>query len=234
MPYKRRGYRPRRRYNRRRKLNKRQAIQVKRIINVNRELKYLAINSAGAFNVTTTPQIDGSFFDIPQGTTDVTRVGDRINWCGKVRFRLQVFNALGVSADNYNTQRWILVQYHPASTSAPTPVVTDILLTGPSGAVDVHSQYNHDKRQDYKVLFDRTFTTVGSFNYAITADAPGTAVTHRYMSYNISLKKARKQVQYQGGGLQATNRLFWIYMSDSSATPHPTAIVSTKVFFRDA
>lgn len=209
-----------------RKLNYRQKGEVKRLIRGNMETKYKFTNSTAGFAVSAAAQIDGTFFDIAQGVADTNRVGDRLKWGSKIHLNLQMV----ASGDDYNTFRWMLVQWHPTSTAAPTPVMADILLNGPSAAPDVLSQYNHDNRQNYRVLWDRKYIVTG----AAAANKPITSIVARYVTATISLKRARKMVQYQGGGLHATNRLFLIYMSDSAAIPHPTASVTTKVFFTDA
>lgn len=136
--------------------------------------------------------------------------------------------------DTSNVVRVIVFQWHDVSTTAPDPSVSSILLSGPTGVIDYLSQYNHDTRQSYKILLDKTFTLNGNGTQAAALAYPLTTSSTIVRHYRISLKNARKHVQYQGGGTQATNRLFWIYMSDSAAPGHPGITGSFKTFFRDS
>lgn len=216
----------RRRRMRGRKLNKRQVKQVKKIINIQSELKYFPFNQTG-FSVTSTSVLTGASFDVTQGLTDTSRIGDQLTLAGSIDFRLHLS-----SADSYNIIRWILIQWHPTSTTTPFPATdgSDVLVAGPSTAIDYLSMYNHDKRSDYTVLFDKTYTLVGN---GTSGTYPYTTSSQIVKHYRISLKKASKKVQFVGAGLQASNRLFWIYVSDSSGVSHPQAAYSSKLFFRD-
>lgn len=206
------------------KLNEMQKNQVKRIVNKRRELKYYTYTYSG-ISVTTTGALTGLPFDIPQGITDKSRVGDQYELCGKIDMRLQV-NA----NDVFNQMRFIIFQWKGVSTIAPKPDITDVLLVGPSGIVDVHSSYAHDTRSSYTILFDKTFTPIGNgtANYPLTTSS---VINRRFL---ISLKKAAKDVDLIAGGGQGKNRLFFFYISDSSAALHPTFTASIKTVFRDS
>lgn len=220
-----------------RKLNKRQANQVKRIVNVGRELKYFQSNSGVAFNIDdSTYQPFGTPFDVAQGTTDVTRVGDSLNWCGKIELKFVIKNGKAGTAASNVTHRIIMFQWHPLSQATPFPIASQVLLPGPTGNPDIHSQYSHDYRHDYKILFDKRYVTV---NDDTVNTGLGNCITTGGViarSYRISLKKAKKNVQYAGGGPQGTNRIFMMTFNDD---PHANAIKSTmtyttKIFFRDS
>lgn len=207
------------------KLNKRQVTQVKRVVNRGRELKYRQGESSSVGEIVTSGgTLIGTPFDVPQGVTDITRVGDRLQWAGKIDVRISFY-----CADSSNLVRFGIVQWHPTSTATPSPTINDLFLAGPSASVDVHSQYSHDNRPNFKILLDRTIQLV---SVAGAANATTTSVTFR--RYLVSLKKAKKDVQYQGSGLQGTNRIFLFYISDSIAITHPTIVFTTKIFFRDA
>lgn len=216
-----------------RKLNKRQQKQVKSIIRRGQELKYFVFPQT-PIGVTSGGSLTGIPFDIPQSagaSTDTSRIGDSIMWCGSIDFRLQITNGLGVTSDQYNNVRVVIFQWHDTSTATPFPIVSNIFINGPSGSPDVYSQYNHDYRHEYKILFDRTFTTVSGNSAANTTQPPNLTINR---NYKISLKKARKNVQYVGGSGQGSNRLFIFYISDSALATHPSIIYTTKVFFRDS
>lgn len=224
MPYK-RTYR-RRPYRKGRKLGRRQKRQVKVLIARRQELKYSYY--ANSTTVDSVGFVTGTPFDIPQGDTDTSRDGDRLQWCGKIDLMLHCINGQGALGDVYNNIRVIIFQYHPNS----TPGLSTILLAGPSGSQDVLSLYNHDNRQEYRILFDRVFKTVGNAN-AATTPATNTVATN-VRKFKIPLRKIRKYAQYTGGTLAGTNRIYIAYLSDSSAATHPTLEYSTKVFFRDS
>jgi len=207
-------------------LNPRQKKEVDKIILRNQEVKYF-VGGFSASNVTNTAVINGVPFDIPQGDTDTERDGDHLKWLGKVRMNFQM---IANGSAEHNTIRLILLQWHPTSLATPLPVPLSILLTGPTGSVDVMSHYNHDQRQNYKILYDQVFDLASN----TTVDAAG--ITDKIVitkHIKVSLAKARKQVQYVSGGLQGTNRLFLIYVSDS-ALLHPTLALHSKVFYTDS
>jgi len=213
--------RPRRR---RKALTKTQKNQVKRLIHSEQEIKYkLYSNNTTA---TTTPFLTSLPFDIAQGDTDQERDGDQLRWIGKIHFRYGI-----ETADVLNTVRIIIFQWHPSSTNAPIPDPTQILAPGPSGSADIYSHYQHDSRQEYRILFDKTHVVIGN----ASADTnPATTTSYIYRRYRISLRKARKKSQFTAGTVFGTNKFFLMYLSDSSASPNPAFAYSSKVFFTDS
>jgi len=207
------------------RLNKRQKKEVKRLIGIRQELKFQNYNQAPA-SITTTYTVTGAPYDIAQGITDSQRVGDSILWCGKIDLTIEVVNGLGATADAYNNLRFILFQWHPAT----TPTAASLLLSGPSSTQDVYSNYNHDNRQMYKVLLDKVFVTSGG---GVSATVPWGAGSVKYRRFHVSTKKLTKHVQYTAGGSTATNRLYVMFASDSALATHPTMLYSSKVFYRD-
>jgi len=217
-----------RRYRRKfrgRKLNKRQKKEVKTIISKRQELKYFVpaqVNGAASSN---TPGV-ASLSDVPQGDSDTSRDGDRLQWAGKMDIKLSFVGTIGTAGDLYNTYRFIIFQWHPNT----TPVPLDILLTGPTTNVDVYSQYNHDNRQQYKILLDKTLTTVG-FLTGTSYPQSNYIVNRRYI---VSLRRASKYAQFVAATTAATNKIYYFLVSDSSLIAHPTYSLSTKIFFRDS
>jgi len=208
-------------------LTKRQRKAVTTLINRRTELKYFYFSTTTAA-IPATAAISGGQFDIAQGITDSERVGDSIEWAGSIDLKVQVVNGIGATGDEYNNIRMLIVQWHP--NSIPTPA--SVLLAGPSAVVDIYSMPSHDNRQEFKILFDKTWRTVGNTNAATT---PGTsALTTGVLSYQIPLTKATKKVQYVGGALTGTNRFYVITMSDSILATHPSLTYTTKVVYRDA
>ena len=210
-----------------RALTKRQKTEVTRLIHRQQELKYFAATAA-AGAITNAMGLASAPFDVPQGDSDQTRDGDQLTWAGHIDFTMQMVNGQGATGDNYNNMRLVFLQWHPNT----TPAVGDIFINGPSGAADVYSQYNHDKRSMFTILWDNRFTTVGNANAATTANTD--SVTTGVLRYRISLKKAQKTVQFSGGTTSGTNRLYLAFVSDSALATHPTLAYSTKVVFRDS
>lgn len=214
------------RYSKRsRKLNVKQKVQVKRIINRSRELKYFPYSILGV-SLTTTPAITGVPFDISQGDGDNNRDGDQYDLAGSISLKFQL-----LAGDTTNLVRMFVFQWKALSYATPVPVIGDVLLNGPSGSPDIWSQYNHDTRFSYTILWDRTYSLVGN---GTSGTFPGTTSTQIYRTVRISLRRARKKVQLRGGGGQGTNRLFIVYMSDSGAATHPQLSYTTKTFYYDS
>lgn len=216
-----------------RPLNTRQKGQVKRLVRGRTEMKYFYWPNpttplpAAPTQVTTTPALTGVPFDIAQGTADTQRVGDAIQWASS--FSLKYTWTIG---DSTNIVRMIIFQWRDVSSILPIPDPANILIVGPSNAIDVHSQYNHDYRKSYTILFDQTLNLIGD---GTAGNFPFTIYTERSFFKKISLKKANKDVNYIGGGGQAKNRLFFIFVSDSSfgAGTHPLLSYSIKINFYD-
>jgi len=207
-------------------LNPRQRREVMNLVHRNQELKFIAINQA-ATAITTTAFVSGVAYDVSQGATDSQRIGDSLMWAGSIDLKVQVVNGQGATADIYNNVRLVIFQWHPNS----TPTAGSIFLNGPSAVVDVYSQYIHDNRQEFIILFDKTWRTTGNANAATT---PNTSVlTTGVLTYRIPLTKATKKVQFQAGGATATNRFYVLQISDSALATHPTLAFSSKAVFRD-
>lgn len=201
--------------------------QVSTLIHRNQELKYLA-TVFGPTAITSTASIVSTNFDVPQGDTDQSRDGDQLMWCGHIDLTAQMVNGQGATGDTYNNIRFIIFQWHPNS----SPTATLLLISGPSGNPDIYSQYNHDNRQQYKILFDKVWKTVGP-NLS-TSNGITDMTTTGVLKYKISLARATKKAQYIGGGAQGTNRLYILYVSDSVLATHPTLAFASKVVFRDS
>lgn len=210
-------------------LSKRQRTEVSKIVHRNQELKYV-VASLTATAITSTAGVVSTPFDVAQGDTDTTRDGDRLMWAGHIDLSLEVTNGQGSLGDVTNMIRVVLFQWVPIS----VPTAGDVFLAGPSGVADCFSHYNHDQRQQFKILFDRLFKTAGSSYFNGTFESPTTAITSTGVKrFKVSLAKANKQSQYAGGSTVGTNKIYMFYVSDSSAVTHPTLAYSTKIVFRD-
>lgn len=220
MPF-RRTTRRRRVYRRKgRKLTKRQLTTVKTLINRRIETKFFPY-AATSFAVISTPILDNSWAQVPQGDSDTQRNGDHIMW-KKLRFRYQL-----LAGDTTNLVRIIIFQWHPSS----TPVPNAILLTGPSGGADVYSCLNQDTRQMYKIIYDKTHSLVGNG----TPNFPVTSVSQTFVNRQFSLSKCQKNVQFNAGTTVSTNTIYLMFLSDSAPMSiiHPSMVYTSMLWYKD-
>lgn len=217
MPYRKTYRRPKRRYNRGRKLNYRQKKEVKRLVHVQQELKFwdVSTNAYGIDNSGVTFTLSA----VPQGDSDSHRDGDRL-YIRKMYVRGQI-----EFGDSTNIVRLIFYQWKPST----TPILGSILLNGPSGSIDVHSQYSHDYRQQFKILYDKTFVIIGNSS---SATSPYTPVSIR--QFQFTLRRLNHQMQFIGGGTAGTNQIYYLAISDSAAPSHPALTMSTKLMYTDS
>lgn len=216
------------------KLNRRELKQVKRIVNVSQETKFLdtpILTTA----ISTTPTISDLSI-VPQGQTDNTRGGDRIKWYNQALLRytfLGAESAIVLANDIYNQVRLIIFQFHPSAVAGTTPVASQILLPGPTTFIDIHSHYSHDGKQDFTILYDKTFTMVNNFKDTAAGYTTYMANHVKYVNLRLNLKRARKQVQYVGAGINGTNKIYEMVISDSGATPFPSFTRQARLYYKD-
>lgn len=215
-------------------LNPRQKRVVKRLIRGVQELKWFQASLADQV-INSTGVVVG-VTDIPQGDTDQTRDGDQIKLVGSIKLHAKLSVDLGNDALQQTPLiRFAVIQWHPQTTSggADEPTLAAIFNAGPSGSVDVLSNFNHDNRQLFKVLYNKWIRLVG----------PGTATTNAYnplvekfIMKNISLRKAHKKMQYSAGSsVIATNHIYVLYLADvGSDAQNPTITWSTKIVYTDS
>lgn len=200
------------------KLNVRQKKQVKRLITSRQEKKFF-ISNTSSWPVSTTPSVF-QLSVIPQGDTDTSRDGDRL-----MITKVYVRGYWTFSNDLYNTIRLIFFQWKPNT----TPAATDILLAGPSASVDTVSQYNHDNRQLYKIMWDKFYHIEGN---GTTSSQPLTSTGIR--PFHAILHMPNKQLQYVAGSTTGTNQFYYLAVTDSSVTSDPTLTMSVKFMFTDS
>lgn len=204
-------------------LNTRQKAEIRKIakrqVGLKQELKYFLINTYD-YAISTTPSLF-QLSAIPQGDTDTTRDGDRLE-LSKISLRGQVY-----CTDVTNIMRFIVFQFRPSA----VPVASQILQIGPSGAIDVWSNYNHDTRQEYKILYDKTFTMQGN---GAAATSPFTDSSYQHFQRKITNNNFNKNLQYIGGGTGGTNQIYYIAVSDSNLAAHPTITFQAYFNFKDS
>lgn len=219
MPFRKRRGVKRTMRRRRRPLRAAAVRQVKRIVQSQAELKYLNIIQP-QLGVSTTAAI-GQLMNISQGDLDNERNGDKIRLTGKLYMRFFVDGS-----DIYNFVRFIVFQWHPMNSAHPT--AGDILLNGSSSSVDYTSHYNHDKRTQFSIIFDKTFKTVGD-------GASGSPYQDSFrQSLMRVLRIPRKNIFYNTtSSTIGTNQLYYLAVSDSTTINHPGIFWTMKLPFTD-
>lgn len=152
---------------------------------------------------------------IAQGTTDITRVGDKLT-LRAVRIKLNF-----VAADATQCMRLIVFQWYP-NTTLVTPTTANILnvVGSPQG---VNSMYIHDYDNQFKVLYDRRIAMVLGQNN-----------DYKAISINVPLKFAKKTINFTAASTAGSNHIYIMAISDSGAVGHPSITMYSRVWFDDA
>jgi len=146
---------------------------------------------------------------------DIQHIGDRVELD-----RINLHFSLGKNAagDTYSNFRLIMFQWK----NNTVPGVNDILNTGPSGVVDFLSDYNHDTKQLYVRMYDKTHTLV-----------PTAETMTKY--FNINKKIPRKYAQFYNASTVGTNHIYTLCVAD---VINPLNAVKfayhSRIYYRDA
>lgn len=141
-----------------------------------------------------------SLSTIAQGDGDSQRDGDQIT-VSSMEIRGFMYPDQPAGANNQVFRmiifQWLLSDLTP-------PVVNDVLLLA-----EYTSLYNHDKRYQFRILYDKTYSTgVGSTaagDYHVTP-----------VSFHFRINRGfRRRIQYQGGGTAGTNKIYALLISSS-------------------
>lgn len=205
-------------------LSDKQQKDVKAIVNntlrENVELKYYDGSPTYQYPISVTAVIFP--LSVPaQGDGDTQRDGDRI----KLK-KIHIRGNLVYSSDVTNIVRVIWFQWKPNT----TPTAAGLLLNGPSGFIDVHSEYSHDFRQQFNILKDKTYKLIGN---GLAATSPLTSDSVQLFKFTIS-KGFNTQLQYAAGGVTGTNLIYYLAISDSSVISHPALTFNAKVMYTDS
>ena len=213
------------------RLSKRQKFEVLKVVHRERELKFFGtvLNNSAS---TTTATVS-SISDVTQGDTDTTRDGDRLTWCGHLEFR---YSWILGTVDPKAFVRVLIFQWHPNT----TPTASSVLLTGASGSIDVYSQYSHDNRQMFCILYDKVTNLTG--NAATTINY--TSISEQYGVQHIRLKPVasfrsssfQSNVQFSTGTTTGTNKIYLLHISSTNnagGAGDPHISYTTKLVYRD-
>lgn len=196
---------------------------VKRLIKSTTELKYdLNKQTAAAGDAFDYAGQLYNLFYPAQGDTDQTRDGDKAKL---VSCYMKLSIEKGSAGADFQFCRVIVFQWHQNTADASTPDINDI-LSGSSNINNFLEPINHDKMManNFTILYDKIHEICPT----------------RYPVINkkISLKYAKKGVQFNGGASTGTDQLFMWVVSDvdtgAGATTKPLLKFACKVTFTDS
>ncbi len=134
------------------------------------------------------------------GTTDLTRIGDRINLFS-IEFRWTV-----LVADSSNVVRVVLLQWL-SDDGIDAPSLAKVLA---NAATPVNSPFNHDNKAKFIVLYDH--------RVLLSTYEPNRGDTVELL---LPASRVQPEVMYQAGASTGQNNLYALMVSDSGPSPHP-------------
>lgn len=162
---------------------------------------------------------------IPQGVTVNSRVGDSL-YMTSLEFNYQTVGALGTDNNRVSYIRVILFQWYPSS----TPSASNILLT--TGVNSIIAPYNHDKRFEFKILYDKTHTMFNTVNLGTGWSNLDGAVCPKVKTMVIG--GFRHKVNFSPGLTSGVNKLYCLVLSNGASGNLPNWSAVSKLNFKDA
>lgn len=217
------------------KLNQREKTQVKRMIGRQIEDKHFYYGGTGGIDAAAGSITDMSL--VPQGVTQISRVGDTITLKRiDIRFQLESADSALLPIDNHGTIRCIVFRWEDNS-SVAAPIVTDVLT--PYSALDyIVANYNADNIQSgkVKILYDRLVTLFNQATYTGSAVAYYQSVASVQNRHVVLYGKrlGKKRVYFNGGGTTGKDKIYIMFISDSTANPHPAVQWQSLLTYSDA
>jgi hypothetical protein len=192
------------------------------------ELKYLSFGNSYAGSLT------WQFFsltDVPQGTTDSSRVGDSLTPVSlKMKYQFDTSTAKAVPTEFF---RVIVFQWFPNSVNlAPTGALmfqNDPYATVVNFRSNFSIDYQAKSAAQFRVLYDRTHCLVGY----------GTSTTWNpslagIIIANVSLASARKTVQFTAASTtDGAGKIYGGFIGTTSTNPVIT-VFNTEFHYRDS
>ncbi len=170
---------------------------------------------------------------IAQGNTGATRTGDMCT-LQQLSYQFWIYNQYGTTANLTTITRIIFFQYLSDSSAAGKPTLADMFNVSNAnvGATyGAHSAFDIDFARTYRVLSDKKYLTVGSAA-APTSTIIGVPVMGRY---NIPLKRAQRDINFQAGATTGNNHIFMLVTSDQATnTLNPLISYNLDVRFVDS
>lgn len=198
------------------KVNKKQVTKiVKSLMAADEEVKQFQVYSAGNAFYCGTGYYQSALLGISQGDANNNRTGDNV-YLKSIDLHLLIENGVGATANSYTNSRVVVYQYF-GLTAVAAPVPSTYLWLGSAlnagGVTGTHSAYNSNLEATYRVIYDQTVTTSGSFGLAVTGN--GGASGHvKAWHVRVPMGKVQKKIQYSSGGVNTANGLYIVCTSD--------------------
>lgn len=181
-----------------------------------------------------------------QGTTDNTRIGDRVSLKSiQLRYQLNLANGAVAAADEYNRVRCIMF-WDNQPTTYPTsglparslPEWTQIFQSIPVGLAQVPelvslSTYQNDQwPARFTKVYDQVHTLASNGNIATAVGMGARSVTG---DVKFLKRYAGRKISYNNSGSVAMNRqLYFAFISDSTVVSHPYIDFFIKCTYKDS
>lgn len=190
----------------------------KQVYNANTEVKYHDRHD-GSLPISDSPSLLNCSI-IGQGTTDISRVGDKIV---AVSAQLRYILRQPSSATQNTNCRIIYFQWFDFNNS---PSYSDIIspIGVPNADNILSAQYNHDKKSQYRILYDKMI------------DLPPASQDNSVVNVVRTLKLREKKLEFLASGTAARWGIWCILISDyANAQPNKPLFTHTlRLNFRDA
>lgn len=153
-----------------------------------------------------------SLSSVAQGDTDTTRDGDSL-YIRSIRLMGDI-----TVADSTNLYRVIVFQWLDDT----TPVASDVLSSTYLGTANAcNASYHHDQRKKFRIMFDKRYVLDSTDNTRLLIDTK-------------QLRPFVRKIQYTAATTTGTNKIWGLFVSDSSAVSHPSLNYVSKMNFNDA
>jgi len=172
------------------------------------EGKYRAFRATVATDIRWDVPLLFALSDVPQGNTDITRIGDKLTPTSlEVNYLLQVSQG---ATTNVGSIRVTVFRWHPYY-DTETPALGNIFsATGDVAAYQ--SPINHDDRNQFNILYDKIINLNSK------------AKPQRQISFKMSL--ANKPCSYRAGSTTAVSEGIYTFFTSDNATAGLTQLVS--------
>lgn len=167
--------------------------------------------STSAGNMVSTGATILSISDIPQGTTDNQRIGDKAT-IHYIEFNIwfRAFYAQPDNSSTANATRFIMFQWK--DDTDPTP--GDILQNVGTPSSALVSCFNHDRKVKRRILLDITLNqwillNSGTYYSPAVGGDPST-----YKKYTINLRTSPIKINYQGSTTTGVNKVYLMGVLD--------------------
>lgn len=173
------------------------------------EMKYHNVSTVFSSLV----DFNGSLEDmtvIARGDADTNRDGDRL-LPKTLRISYSMFGEALSSIFRVIVFRW-----KPAS----VPTVGSVLFSTGSGYI-IDSDYQHDQRNQFEILYDKKHTVSNNGGSEL-------------MTVTRTLRMAKKQIDYTGGGTTGSNKIYVIAATDRNLASSATIQMVYRLNFTDS